>query len=115
MPTQIDHSILNAALVGFEAQRQEIEERIVAIRRQLVGHSPGSTTADGKQPKRRLSAKGIAAIRRAAKKRWAAVHAEEKAAQKVTRKRLSPAAKAKLAANLRKARAAKAAKRAAAA
>jgi hypothetical protein len=67
--------------------------------------------------KRKLSKAGRAAIVAATKKRWAAVHKSQKAAltKAPAKRKMSPAQKAALVANLAKARAARAAKRATAA
>jgi hypothetical protein len=108
-------------MVGYQHQLAEITQKIADIRKRL-GMRGGttvvtSTMTNGAKPKRHLSAKAIKAIREAQKKRWAAFHAKQgKPAKKAaTKKRtLSPEAKAKLAANLAKARAARAAKKAAA-
>jgi hypothetical protein len=67
------------------------------------------------KPKRKLSAAGKKAIVEATKKRWAAFHAANQAKKpalkkEIAKKKLSPARKAALVANLAKARAAKAAK-----
>ena len=78
-------------------------------------------TPEVAKPKRRMSVAGRKAISDATKKRWAAVHAaaaktkpvvakNAPAKKAVAKKRLSPARKAALVANLAKARAAKAAK-----
>jgi hypothetical protein len=66
--------------------------------------------------KRKLSKAGRAAIVAATKKRWAAIHKAEKPGTKTapSKKKMSPARKAALVANLAKARAARAAKRTAA-
>jgi hypothetical protein len=105
---KIDSSILEMALVGLQSEAQRIEEKMAAIRKHLGVR--GKTAAlsfsrDGAAPRRRrqLSAAALRRISLAQKKRWAAFHAKKK-------RKLSPAAKAKLAANLAKARAAKAAK-----
>ena len=65
------------------------------------------------KPKRKLSKAGRAAIVAATKKRWEAVHKAQKAAvmKQPAKKKISPARKAALVANLAKARAARAAKR----
>ena len=89
----------------------------------LKGESepPAPATTDAAKPKRKISAAGRKAISEATKKRWAAVHAaaaktkpaaQEKTAAKkaVAKRKLSPAGKAALVANLAKARAAKSAK-----
>jgi len=77
---------------------------------------PASANAEAPKPKRRISKEGMARIIAATKKRWAAVHKAEKSApsKAPAKKKLSPARKAALLANLAKARAARAAKRAAA-
>ena len=67
------------------------------------------------KPKRKLSTAGKKAIVEATKKRWAAFHAANQAKKpalkkEIAKKKLSPARKAALVANLAKARAAKAAK-----
>ena len=69
--------------------------------------------------KRKLSAAGKRAIQAAVKRRWAEFHAKTGVVKTAVKKAnkpkrtMSPAAKARLAANLAKARAAKASKRAA--
>ena len=108
---KLDTALLQAALFGLESERDRIEAAMSAIRRQLGGRSSVYAAGNGAQPKHTMSEAGRRAIALAQKKRWAAVH---KAAKKAAPKRkMSPAAKAKLVANLAKARAARAAKRAA--
>jgi hypothetical protein len=123
MPKQLDRSVLEMALIGYAEQRRIIEEKIADIQKQLGGRTSHiAASGDGAKPRRKMSAKGKAAIRAAQKKRWAEFHAKaEKPARKVAvkkaapKRKLSPARKAALVANLAKARAAKAAKKAAAA
>jgi hypothetical protein len=123
---KVDDSILRMALVGFEAERQKVEEKISEIQRQLGGSASKHTgSSGGQKPKRTMSAAARRRIAAAQKKRWAAFHkgkapgavakkaAVKKAAPKPKRK-LSAAQRAALIANLKKARAARAAKRAAA-
>jgi len=114
--------ILEMAVIGLESQRSKIEERIAEIQKQLGVRTPKrAVSGDGTKPKRQMSAKGKAAIRAALKKRWDEFHAKagKPAAKKAgvkkaaPKRKLSPDARARLAANLAKARAAKAAKRAA--
>jgi hypothetical protein len=70
------------ALIGFEAERQKIADKMAEIRRQLgqttVSKSP---SVDGAKPrrKRKMSAAGKRNIREALKKRWAAYHAKQRA------------------------------------
>ena len=114
MKTHFDRSVLEMALIGYAAQVQKINDAISEIQKELRGGGATiATSVDGAEPKRKrhMSAAGRAAIAAATKKRWREFHAANKTAVKAKPKRkLSPAAKAKLVANLRKARAAKAAK-----
>ena len=125
MRRQIDNTILEMALVGFSAKRDELIRRIADIERQLGVRRKGARPTSGAEtptvavkPKRRLSAAGRKAIRDGIKKRWAAFHAKARTAKPSKgstkpRRTLSASAKAKLAANLELARAARAKKRAA--
>jgi hypothetical protein len=115
------------ALVGYNARRDELIQKMADIERQLgVGLKGGSAQISGKNApiaekrKRTMSAAGKNAIRAALKKRWAAFHAKSgntpKLATQSTKKpkrKISPEAKARLIANLAKARAPKVVKRAA--
>jgi hypothetical protein len=121
---QINRTIIEAAIAGFEQQKQRIDETIAELRTQLDGSAEGkkagriarvAETAPARN-RRHISAAGRRAIAAAQRKRWAAQKkqsAEPKPAPRMKRK-MSPAAKAKLVANLAKARAAKAAKKTAA-
>jgi hypothetical protein len=120
---EINRAIIEAAIAGFEQQKERIDERIAELRAQLNGSAAKTTgrkvhVAEIAPPQRKhtMSAEGRARIAAAQRKRWAAAKksAEPKPAPKAKRK-MSPAAKAKLVANLAKARAAKAANKAKAA
>lgn len=103
MAREHDMDLLQAALVGYESQRRDIEQRIADIRRQL-----GSGRASSSFPVKRdrtISPEGRARIAAAQKKRWAAAKMANK--QKRT---LSPEQRAKLLENLKKAREARHAK-----
>ena len=111
-----DIKLLQMALIGYEAERRKIEEKMAEIRGQLGGrtHQIAASTDGARPVKRQMSAAARQRIGVAQRKRWAAFREDRKPALKAARKRrLSPAAKAKLVANLAKARAAKAAKKAA--
>jgi DNA-binding protein HU-beta len=117
--------IIEAALVTFERQRQELDETIAELKAQLGGTSNGrgrkAKMAGATKTKRVLSASARKRIAAAQKARWAAFHAKQGApakkaapAKKTAQKRkMSPERKAALVANLAKARAAKAKKAAA--
>jgi hypothetical protein len=121
MPKQhVDHPILEMALVGLRAEAQKIEVAMAAIRKRLGmrgGKSAAPVLAYGMKPKRQMSAAGRARIAAAQKARWAAFHAKggkaARPAKKLAAKRtMSRERKAALVANLAKARAARAAKKA---
>ena len=123
MPKQIDTSFLEMALVGYRAELHKIEASMSAIRKQLGvrGSSRVPRVARMETVKHHMTAAGRKHIAEAQHKRWAAYRAKHKtpakaakaAASKPTtaKKKLSPERKAALAANLAKARAAKAAKK----
>jgi len=103
-----DIQTLKMALIGFQIERQKVQERIAEIERRLGGRTPHvAASSSGAKPRREMSAAARKRIAAAQKKRWAVFHN----AQKPARKKLSPARKAALVANLAKARAAKAAKK----
>jgi hypothetical protein len=115
---QINRAIIEAAIAGFEQQRQRIDETIAALRAQLNGSAEGKKGRIAKvaekapaRNKRHISAAGRRAIAEGQRRRWAAA---KKTSTPTSKRELSPAAKAKLVANLAKARAAKAAKKTAA-
>jgi hypothetical protein len=123
---QLNRAIIEAAIIGFERQKEQIDETLAELRAQLAdvsGNGRKTNIAEATTPtkaRRKMSAAGRKAIAAAQKKRWAAVHKEgappKKAAsvkKTAPKRKLSPAAKAKLVENLKKARAAKAAKKAA--
>jgi hypothetical protein len=99
------------ALIGYEAERQKIEAAMAAIRQQVNEHAAASAV-DGARPRRNMSAAARRRIAAAQRQRWAAFHADQNSgtAKTAPRRKLSAATKAKLVANLAKARAAKAAK-----
>src|SRR5215831_18368276 len=106
---QLDRSTLEMALIGYEAERQKIEAAMAAIRKQVDGRATAPAADGTRRPKRIMSAAARRRIAAARRRRWAAFHAEQKGSAKTApRRKLSAAAKAGLAANLAKARAAKA-------
>src|SRR5450759_2637880 len=114
MRRQIDSSVLEMALVGYNAKRDEVVQKMADIERQLGVRRKGAsapraaakTPTAAAKPKRELSAAGKRAIRAALKKRWAAFHAKTdgvkpaKQSAKKSKRTMSPAIKARLVANL---------------
>ena len=118
MPKPLDRSVLEMALIGYQRSLENIEEKIADIQRQLGARpakAAASVTTGEAKPKRQMSAGARKRIALAQKKRWAAFHQAEAPApapkKAAVKRKLSPARKAALLANLAKARAAKAAKR----
>jgi hypothetical protein len=81
MAVQLDRATLEAALVGYQRQLDEIESKIADLRRRL-GRSPasalGSASASGaagtrrtRRRRHRMSAEGRARIAAAQRARWA--------------------------------------------
>ena len=106
-----DYSFLQMALIGYQAERQKIDEKITEIQRQL-GQRTSAVSANGNRPAKGQRGPMSAAAKRrialAQKKRWRAFHAQQ------GKKQTKPAASPKRLAALKKARAARAAKRASA-
>jgi hypothetical protein len=93
MQGQIDHSTLEMALVGYEAELQKIEGAMAAIRKQLGIRGNGARvmpTGVRTNGRRQMSAAARKRIAAAQLKRWAAFHAKQKAPAK------KPAAKRKM-------------------
>ena len=74
--TTNDHTLLEAALIGYQHQASQIAEKIADIRRQLGGKptaaAPKAAAVPGK--KRSMSAAARKRIAAAQKKRWAEYH-----------------------------------------
>jgi len=98
-----DTSFLEAALIGFQQMKRNVEEKIADIRRQL-GSADGMPAASPRQTGRRTVSP--AARRRMAasqRKRWATPKAKSEPSKPVSGKRsMSPAARKKTAAAQRK-------------
>ena len=119
MPTpKLTNEIITAAILGFEQQKRQIDTKIGELRAML----PGGTTQSAATPetptgKRKVSAAARRRMALGQKARWAKLKGESKSPAPTApepekpKRKLSAAAKAKLVANLKKARAAKAAKK----
>lgn len=89
----VDTVMLEAALIGFEQMRKDIDEKIAGLRGQL-----GS--GDAAAPRRTLSVAARKRIAAAQRKRWAAVKAGAKPA--AAKRTMSTAARNRIAAAQRK-------------
>ena|SRR5579872_3015202 len=101
MSANADNELLAAALVGYQAQLETIDQKIQELRRQIGGSETVAVASDVATPKRKMSAAGKARIVAALKKRWAAFHkgkAPKAPAKKTTRKKrvISAAAKKRI-------------------
>ena len=79
-----DHSILEAALVGYQFEKEKIDQKIRELQAQLKGKKvpAAAKKAAKEQPKREMSAAARARIAAAQKKRWAEFHKRKAATQK---------------------------------
>jgi hypothetical protein len=68
MPT-LTVEIINAAILGFEEQKRQLDGKIAELRRLLPGTTPKAEPV--KRTKRKMSAAGRKAISEAQRKRWA--------------------------------------------
>jgi hypothetical protein len=96
MPPKLNSTVIEAAILGFESQRKQLDSKIAELRSMLDGNR--SDTATGTEPvrhtRRKMSAAGRAAIAEAQRKRWATVKGEsgtssQPAKAKTRRRRLS--------------------------
>jgi hypothetical protein len=79
--------IIEAAIIGFETQKQKIEAKIAELRAALPGAAPVSAEppvpeVQPAKKKHTMSAKGRRNVRAALAKRWAAFHAAKAAKNK---------------------------------
>ena len=84
MLKQTDTSLLEAALIGYGAERQKIQEKIAEIHARLNGGTRRTATRVADTPKttgrRRMSAASRKRIGAAQKARWAEYRKKQKAA-----------------------------------
>ena len=86
---KIDSSILGAASIGYQHERDEIDAKMAEIRRQLGGQTPGGSASAGPIEAPTKRAVGAAARKRMAaaqRKRWADVRAKKAVVEKTARK-----------------------------
>jgi hypothetical protein len=77
MPAHSD--LLQAALIGYQAQIKEIETAMTAIRAQLKGSSDATAPEAQPRKKSKFSAAARKKMAAAQKRRWAAFHARKAA------------------------------------
>ena len=106
MPTHLDSETLEAALVGYQHQLDQISAKMAELRGQLKGEAPAraalpeaapAAPAGGKRP---LSPAARRRIALAQRKRWAEYHRAKEAP--APKRNMSPAARERIAAATRK-------------
>jgi hypothetical protein len=108
MPSQeriraVDASSLEAALIGFEQMKRNVEEKMTEIRQRLSSDGGAPGTSPGRTQGRTRSAAVRRRMAAAQRKRWAAVKAKLKPSKPTTSKRtMSAAARKRIAAAQRK-------------
>ena len=114
MPTKLTPQIINAAIDGFETQKQHIDSRIAELRAMLPGGSDKSVgTAEAPARKRkRFSAAARQRMKEAQQRRWAKIRGEAAPATKTAevakpKRKLSKAGRANIVAALKRRWAAK--------
>ena len=94
---KIDSSILEAALIGYQHQRDAIDARIAEIRRQIDGEPPQASASEADAPtKRVVGAAGRKRMAAAQRKRWAEFKKAEEAPAPAKRRRLSAAGRERI-------------------
>src|ERR1700676_2694604 len=96
---QIDRAILEAALAGYELQREQIEAMVIEIHRQLGGRtSPATASAAtaGGAAKRTVSAAARKRMAAAQRRRWAASRKAEQPAPAPKKRTLSATARKRI-------------------
>lgn len=96
----VDKSLFEAALMGFEQMRRNVEEKISEIRQQLGMRDGATGIVQDQHARRPLSAAARRRISAAQKKRWATTKAQAKPAR--VKRTMSAAARKRIAAAQRK-------------
>jgi hypothetical protein len=89
MPKPDQNELLRMALIGYEVEREKIDEKMSEIR-SLISGGTTKTAAEEAAPvrkRRRMSKEARARISAATKARWAAFRREKATAAKRTKKR----------------------------
>ena len=77
MATKLTNAIIEAAIDGFESQKQRLDEQIAALRAMLTGATEQTTAEVSETPKRRkISAAGRKRMKEAQRLRWAKIRGE---------------------------------------
>ena len=105
MSVKLTPEVITAAIEGFQAQTQRIDEQISELRAMLNGRQPTAAAAPQTTKRSTMSAAGRKRIAEAQRKRWAALKGASEPAMTQPpkrRRRLSPAGRAAIVAALKK-------------
>jgi cell division septum initiation protein DivIVA len=105
-----DTELLEAALIGFQHKRDQVEQKIAELRSQIGGHpasgpAPAAASGASAPKKRTMSASARRRIALAQKKRWAvykAAHGTKTVAPKPKKRVISAAGRARIVAATKK-------------
>jgi hypothetical protein len=93
----IDSSILEAALIGYQHERDQIDAKIAEIRRQIGGQTPQASAPEGESPRKRVvGAAGRKRMAAAQRKRWAEFKKAKEAPAPAKKRRLSAAGRKRI-------------------
>jgi hypothetical protein len=82
--------IIQAAIAGFEGQKQRIDEQLAELRGMLNGGSARAATEPKSNQKRKFSASALERMREAQQRRWAKVRGESVSAMPAEKKSAKP-------------------------
>jgi hypothetical protein len=99
---KLTNEIIQAAISGFEAQKQHIDAQIAELRAMQTSSSNGSVPRQSTTNKRRMSAAGRRAIAEGQRKRWAAERGGAAPKSAKPERKLSPEGRAAIVAALKK-------------
>jgi len=108
MPT-LTKEIIEAAIAGFESQKQSIDAQIIELRAMLNGTPAVAAPAKQGRTKRKVSPEALERMREGRRRRWAAVRGESPQPAKTAKpkRKLSAAGRKAIVAALKKRWAAK--------
>jgi hypothetical protein len=74
---RLDNTLLEAALLGYQAEQKRIQTAISDLQKRIGGKSATPKSPPAARKKHRISAEGRARIAAAQRKRWAASKKED--------------------------------------
>jgi hypothetical protein len=99
---KLTKEIIQAAIHGFESQKQRIDVQIAELRAMLTGSPAATTEPKTGKGRRKLSAASLQRMREAQQRRWAKVKAPEVTPESKPKRKLSAAGRKAIVAALKK-------------